>query len=150
MPTVPPAPDRPPARDQPGGGEARAASAPLVQEVERELHRVAGRLRALPLEQLRIPVPGAPSRAAAARRVAQALADAAAELEHHPLPAARNDPAPHREVPVLHDFATADQLVVTGTDLILAAGLAPPRAAADVELALQGALTQLRHLRALL
>ena len=116
--------------------------AALREELEREVRRVADRLRSLPLARLAQPVDGYPSRAAAARAAAQALADAAAELEAEPGDA----PVP-REVPVLADAAAADVIAVTGTDLLLASAAAEddPRASRVVAAALE-ALRQVRRL----
>lgn len=76
-----------------------------------EVERLADRLRALSDVRLARPLPPHPSRADAARAVAQLLADRAAQLEGRQ----------PRELPRLPDLAVGDQVAVTGTDLVLAA-----------------------------
>jgi hypothetical protein len=76
-----------------------------------QLERTVDRLRSLGLARLAASFEPEPSRAAAARAVAQTLADDAADLEGRP----------RRDVPVLADAAAGDQLAVCGQDLLLAA-----------------------------
>ena len=78
--------------------------------LETELGRVAGRLRASSLDALGRPVGRWGSRADAAYAVAQALADAAADLEK----------LPRRALPRLPDSVVADQVAVCGADLLTA------------------------------
>lgn len=155
--TVPPVPPDP--RHDP--------SPAAVTELEAQLRRVVDRLRSLSLDALRRPVPGHASAADAARAAAQVLADAAAALEGgregdgEASPGAGKPDSPsgagaataaRRAVPRLHDFAVADQVCVTGTDLLLAVASSergagwPPGAAAQVSAASQ----MLRELLALL
>lgn len=78
-----------------------------------DVRRLADRLRGLSEARLVEPLPPHPSRAAAARAIAQRLADAARELA---------DPgAPRRTVPDLGVFAVGDQVAVTGSDLLATA-----------------------------
>lgn len=103
-----------PVRGEPPVADPRAG-------LEREVRRVADRLRVLSPARLAEPVAGHASRAAAGRTLAQALADAAARLEADPqVPAAR------RVLPVLADGAVGEQVAVTGTDLLLAAAQTSP------------------------
>ncbi len=110
---------------------------PLVESVEREIARIADRLRTFSLVRLGEPVAGHSSRAAAVRAVVQALADAAAGLEG----------GPRREVPRLADAAVGDQLAVIGADLVAAGGSAPAAVADPV---LDRALRELVDLRRLI
>ena len=111
------------------------AYAALRAEVEREVRRVAERLHSLSPARLAESVGAHPSRAAAGRAAAQALADAAADLEG----------VSRRAVPELSDLAVGDQVAVTGTDLLLAAGAAP--AAACAGQVVGAALAALREVR---
>jgi hypothetical protein len=95
-------------------GESELGS--LREALEAELRRVPDRLRALPVTRLAAPLPPYPSVAEAARAVAQRLADAAAGVEDRSLP----EPPGYRVLPELADRACGDQIVVTGTDLLLA------------------------------
>lgn len=72
---------------------------------------VGDRLRRLPESRLR-------TRAAAARELAQLLADAAAGIEGR----SGDRPPAARRVPELNLFAVGDQVTVTGTDAGTAAG----------------------------
>ena len=93
-----------------------------------EVERIADRLRGLSQARLTESVPGHASRADAARSTAQALADAAARIESEratepPSAAGPKHPAPRlRSLPTLTEFAAADQVAVTGHDLIAALG----------------------------
>jgi len=80
----------------------------MVDDVRAELARVVDRLRSMPLAQLSRSCGDYPSRAAAARAMAQCLADQAAD----------NGGWPRREVPDVGDAAVGDQLAVTGRDLL--------------------------------
>ena len=113
-------------------GEPAAVPRAARPELERELRRVVDRLAGLSPAQLAAPVGAHPSRVAAGRSLARALADAAAELEG----------GPARPLPVLRETAVADQVAVTGNDLLAAA----PGPAATLEQALE----QVRELRRLL
>jgi hypothetical protein len=93
-----------------------------VEELVTEVARLADRLRSLTDVRLSRPLPPYGSRADAGHAVAQLMADSAAELAGEPL----------RPVPRLHDFAVADQIAVTGADLVRAAGAGgPPASLAD-------------------
>jgi hypothetical protein len=83
-------------------------------EIEADVRRVAERLRTLSEAQLAAQAPPYPSRAAGARRVAQALADAAQALEERDSGA---EPR-WRDVPALSDLAVGDQVALTGHDLL--------------------------------
>lgn len=76
-----------------------------------QLERTVDRLRALGIARLSASFEPEPSRAAAARAVAQRLADDAADLEGEP----------RRALPVLADAAAGDQVAVCGHDLLAAA-----------------------------
>lgn len=84
--------------------------------LSRELDRVVERLRHLSLDRLAQPAPPWPSRLAAAYETAQLLAGAAQDIEE------RDDlSAPcRRELPELAPHGSADQLAVTGHDLLRA------------------------------
>ncbi|NHC14454.1 hypothetical protein [Motilibacter deserti] len=104
-------------------------------ELEREVRRVADRLRTLAVGRLGEPAPPWPSRAAAARAAAQALADAAAQLEGEP----------RRELPGLADTASGDLVAVCGSDLL---SVLDERAGqGDGEPAVDAALGALRDVR---
>jgi hypothetical protein len=85
-------------------------------DLRRELGMLAERFHRLAEGRLRQPLPPFPSRAEAGRSIAQALADAAYGIEQ------RNAPAPPawRDVPRAGAFAVADQITVTGNDLLAA------------------------------
>ncbi len=126
----------------PDGPEPVVAPSSVREELERELRRVTDRLRTLSPVRLAEPRPGTPSRAALARSLAQALADATAVLE------AGERPPVRRVVPMIADSAVGDQVAVTGADLLLAAGGPAPGVPAErVAAALAGALTELRAAR---
>jgi hypothetical protein len=98
-----------------GPEPARLSLPALLGELVVEVDRVADRLRGLSLHRLEAPLPPRPSRAAAARHVAQVLADAAAAIEE------RTSTSPSRPpVPSLSVFAAGDQVAVTGPDLVAA------------------------------
>jgi hypothetical protein len=103
-----------------GWGDLRAA-------LEADLRRVSDRLGGLSAAQLAGTVPpsddGGPpywSRAQAARAVAQEMASAAETLERG------RDWGMGRGIPELADYAAADQVAVTGHDLIAALDLVAP------------------------
>ena len=100
-----------------------------------EVDRVADRLRGLSLVRLERGEPGGPTRAQAAREVAQLLADAAARLEAPP-----GEEPVLRRLPDLAVTAVADLVAVTGHDLVAVAG-------ADAVEPLEGALDALVALR---
>ncbi len=104
-----------------------------VEQLQVEVGRVADRLRSMSQERLTRGFPPYASRAAAALEVAQLLADTAADVT--------GEGAERRTVPDLGPLVVADQVAVTGTDLVQAAsGLgADPRVDACV--------TALRDLR---
>jgi hypothetical protein len=106
----------------------------------RELERVADRLRTLSQARLAAAVPGAESRAAAARAVAQRLADAAARLAQEPA----------RTLPALSDLAAGDQLAVCGHDLVTAMQAADPAKGPDVLEAISASRADLDDLRRVL
>ena len=83
-----------------------------MAELGTEVARLADRLRSLTDVRLARALPPYGSRADAGHAVAQLMADSAAELSAEPL----------RPVPRLHDFAVADQVAVTGADLVRVAG----------------------------
>ncbi|MDQ1664455.1 MAG: hypothetical protein QOH75_486 [Actinomycetota bacterium] len=126
-----------------------AARAGLAADVR----RVVDRLRGLSQARLAAGAPPHQSRAAAARRAAQLIADAAQGIEEHD---GDIEPA-WRTLPTLHDFAVGDQVAVTGQDLLIAAAEVAPdtpvwargrrRTAHEV---LADAATQLGELRRLL
>ena len=98
-----------------------------------DVRRVSDRLRTLSATRLAAPPgpsvdggPEHPSRAAAGRAAAQALADAAADLEA----AAAGVPPVRRRLPDLPDLSVGDQVAVTGHDLLAALGAADPPSAA--------------------
>jgi len=106
----------------------------------RDLERVADRLRTLSQARLAAAVPGAESRAAAARVVAQRLADAAARLAEEPA----------RTLPTLSDLAVGDQLAVCGHDLVAAMQAAGAPSGPDVLEEISASRTDLDDLRRLL
>jgi hypothetical protein len=85
-------------------------------ELADQVARLADRLRSLSDVRLGAGLPEGGSRADAARRLAQQLADAAAELAGEP----------RRELPRLDDLVVGDQVAVTGTDLVDALRRAAP------------------------
>jgi len=89
---------------------ARADAVPPTQRLQAELERTVDRLRTLGLARLEASFDPEPTRAAAARALAQHLADLAAGLEG----------GPRRELPVLATAACGDQLAVCGHDLLAA------------------------------
>jgi hypothetical protein len=108
-------------------GEADAGWADLRAALEADVRRVSDRLGGLSAAQLAGMLPpaedGGPphwSRAQAARAVAQEMAAAAETLERG------RDWGMAREIPELADFAAADQLAVTGHDLLAALDIAAP------------------------
>ena len=130
---------------RPGGHEpAPPPGADRVDELARELGRLADRLRSLSDVRLARPSPGRGSRADQAHALAQRLADDAAALSGEP----------SRAVPRLSDLAVGDQVAVTGNDLLAAAVAARPAGAgaADAELPgrLADALLAVRELRSTL
>jgi hypothetical protein len=96
----------------------------LREELRRELGRVQGRLRAMPLDRL----DGEP--ADLAREAAQTLADLAAAAQHRP----------PRKVPQLAVHAVADQLAVTAHDVLVEGDGGALSQALDVLTALRRAL----------
>jgi hypothetical protein len=81
-----------------------------VERLEADLRRTVQRLRTLGLTRLAASFEPEPTRADAARGVAQRLADAAADLEGRP----------RRTVPRLANGAVGDQVAVCGHDLLAA------------------------------
>ena len=81
-----------------------------VERLEADLRRTVDRLRTLGLARLGASFDPEPTRADAARGVAQRLADAAADLEGRP----------RRTVPRVADSAVGDQVAVCGHDLLAA------------------------------
>jgi hypothetical protein len=92
--------------------DAADSAANLAANLATEVVRLADRLRSLTDVRLARPLPPYGSRADAGHAVAQLMADSAAELSGEP----------QRPVPRLHDFAVADQIAVTGADLVRVAG----------------------------
>ena len=82
------------------------------ERLEAQLERTVDRLRTLGLARLAASFEPEPTRADAARGVAQRLADLAAELESR-------EP---RTLPRLTDAAVGDQVAVCGHDLLAALG----------------------------
>lgn len=114
-----------------------------IDDLPREVTRLADRLRSLTDVRLSRPLPPYGSRADAAHAVAQLMADAAATL----------DGEPRRAVPRLTDFAVADQVAVTGTDLVSAAAVgsgAAPAPGVDVDALIEAVLARCRELSAAL
>ena len=95
-----------------------------VERLEADLRRTVDRLRTVGLARLGASFDAEPTRADAARGVAQRLADAAADLEG----------GPRRTVPRVADAAVGDQVAVCGHDLLaaVAAGDGVPEAEAVV------------------
>ena len=88
---------------------------PRADRLEADLGRTADRLRGLGLTRLAASFEPEPTRADAARGVAQRLADLAAGLAGEPT----------RTVPRLGDHAVGDQVAVCGRDLVDAARAHP-------------------------
>jgi hypothetical protein len=82
----------------------------LLADLAAQLGRLADRLRSLSDVRLAGRLPSGESRADAAHGLAQLLADSAADLAGEP----------RRTVPRLADLVVADQVGVTGTDLVAA------------------------------
>jgi hypothetical protein len=82
--------------------------ASLAGRLAEQVARLADRLRSLSDVRLSQALPDGGSRADAAHRLAQQLADAAAGLAGDPV----------RPVPRLDDLAVGDQVAVTGADLV--------------------------------
>jgi hypothetical protein len=102
----------------------------LRRELVRELDRVTDRLRSLSLDRLQRPDAEGRAPEQRAREVAQALADLAADATGRP----------HRPLPVLRPHGVADQVAVTGADVLAEAGPASQRQALDVLTALRRTL----------
>jgi hypothetical protein len=98
--------------------EADAGWADLRAGLEADLRRVTDRLGGLSASRLAAPAPPYASRVQAARHLAGALAVAAQGVEQRAL---EREPA-WRPLPVLADFAVADQVAVVGHDLAEAVG----------------------------
>ena len=114
-----------------------------MDDLAREVTRLADRLRSLTDVRLGRPLPPYGSRADAAHAVAQLMADAAATLAGEP----------RRTVPRLNDFAVADQVAVTGTDLVTAATAATAAQSApgvDLDVLVEAVLARCRELSAAL
>lgn len=109
----------------------------VADELAGQVRRLADRLRSLSDVRLAAPLPGGGSRADAAHALAQLLADSAAVLAGEAV----------RTVPRLDDLAVADQVAVTGADLVRA--LRPAARAGDATWrdAAQDALAAVRGLR---
>ncbi len=106
-----------------------------LARLEREIERVAERLRTMSDLRLAAPCPPFASVAEAGHQLAQRLAVLAAELEG----------AQRREVPVLSPLAVGDQVALTGHDVALAVrSLADDTAAA---VAVETALAELLAVR---
>ena len=97
-----------------GGSSSVDQSSTPRQRLQADLGRTVDRLRTLGLTRLEAAFAPEPTRATAARRVAQHLADTAADLEGRP----------RRILPTLGVQAAGDQLAVTGHDLLAAAAAA--------------------------
>jgi hypothetical protein len=131
-------------------GVIGAEPAQPLERLATEVERVSDRLRTLPQRRLEAPSPPYDSVAAAARALAQQLADAAQGVDER----ARAGSPRWREVPALGVFAAGDQVTVTGRDLLAALAGVPPETpvwtrdgrgtAADVA---AGCLDALRRLR---
>lgn len=94
-----------------------------------DLARTADRLRSMGLARLAASFEPEPTRADAARALAQGLADAAADLSGRP----------RRRVPRLGDAAVGDQVAVCGRDLLAAAAARPHDAAAEAAVSVAAA-----------
>jgi hypothetical protein len=102
----------------------------LRERLDRELRRVTDRLRTLDVGRLERPGPDGRTPAEQAHDAAQALADLAAD-------AVRRG---RRSVPVLPAYAVADQVAVTGHDLLAEGDVAAVRAGVERLVALRRAL----------
>lgn len=80
----------------------------MADELSVELDRLVDRLRSMPLTRLASPWQGFVSRAAAARSLAQRMADESADLAGWP----------RRPVPDVGDAAVGDQIAVIGRELL--------------------------------
>jgi hypothetical protein len=98
-----------------------AAGADVVARLEVELRRVVQRLSTLAIARLEQPCPPWGSLAGAARGAAQALADAAQDVEE----ATAERPPVRRTLPDLSAGSAAAQVAVTGADLVAAAADLP-------------------------
>jgi hypothetical protein len=101
--------DAAPAAD-PAAAPAADLAADPAGDLSEQVGRLADRLRSLSDVRLAAALPGGGSRADAAHRLAQELADAAAGLHAEPT----------RPVPRLDDLVVGDQVAVIGTDLVTA------------------------------
>lgn len=90
----------------------------MTDGLEVEVGRLADRLRSMPLTKLSAPWQESGSRAAVARKLAQRMADGAADLSG----------VPRRGVPDVGDAAVGDQVAVVGAELVL---LNPPADVVD-------------------
>jgi len=90
----------------------------MTDGLEVEVGRLADRLRSMPLTKLSAPWQESGSRAAAARELAQRMANDAADLAG----------VPRRGVPDVGDAAVGDQVAVVGAELVL---LNPPADVVD-------------------
>ena len=106
-----------------------------IERLEADLRRTVDRLRTLGLARLGASFAPEPTRADAARGVAQRLADAVADLEG----------GPRRTLPRLADAAVGDQVAVCGHDLL--AALASGHGVTDVEAVVLAAADDLLDLR---
>ncbi len=109
----------------------RSVDPELLDDLAAQLGRLVDRLRSSSDVRLGGTVPGGGTRADAAHRLAQELADAAAGLVGDPL----------RPVPRLGDLAVGDQVAVTGADLLDALAVTSGRSVA------LGALAGVRRVR---
>jgi hypothetical protein len=116
--------------EDPAAGTRADAGVDLRDRLDRELRRVADRLRTLDLGRLERPGPDGRTAAEQAHDVAQALADLAANAVGRG----------RRGVPVLPAHAVADQLAVTGHDLLAEGDPAAVRAGVDRVVALRRSL----------
>ncbi|HSF26003.1 MAG TPA: hypothetical protein VLC50_00645 [Actinomycetes bacterium] len=103
--------------DPASGEDARAG-------LERELRRTCDRVATLTLARLTAAAPAADSPADRVRETAQRLVEVAAGIEAREAP---SPPVP-RGLPTLRAHALADQLAVTGTDVLLVAAGLPDEA----------------------
>ena len=104
--------------------------ADLRDLLDRELRRVTDRLRTLDLDRLERPGPDGRTTAERAHDTAQALADLAADAVGRA----------RRSLPVLPAHAVADQVTVTGHDLIAEGGEGAIRAGVERLVALRRSL----------
>jgi len=93
-----------------------------VERLEADLHRTVDRLRTLGLARLAASFEPEPTRADAARGVAQRLADAAADLEG----------GPRRTLPRLADAAVGDQVAACWCQRGVSIGQASRRASLEI------------------